>query len=78
MTLTRNVLSPRVVLALAALWVASLIVSLIQGEGERGGGFTGFLENVPWFVFLLLTALFLVLGLVVIVRAVARSAWQGR
>jgi len=66
------ILSARVLVPLGVVWAACFTVAAIQGEGESSGGFVGFLEELPWLVFLLLTLVFVLVGLV------AAARWVGR
>lgn len=61
--LTRRVLVPVIV-----VWAICLVISAIQGEGETSSGFKGFLENLPWLLFLALTLFLIVAGVMALVR----------
>jgi hypothetical protein len=67
-----TLLNARVLVPLGVIWAACFTVAAIQGEGANSDGFVGFLEELPWLVFLLLSVVFVLLGLVAAVRRAGR------
>jgi hypothetical protein len=66
-----RLLTARVLVPLGLLWAACLTVAAIQGQGESGSGLGGFVADLPWHTFLLLSLVFVVLAVVALVRRLA-------
>jgi hypothetical protein len=69
-----RLLTARTLVPLALLWAAALLVAAVQGQGESGGGVRGFVSDLPWHTFLVLSLVFVLIGVVALVRRVGRRS----